>query len=103
MPKAYWIAHVGADDASSFSSDAYKAYIDGAAGVFKEHNAKFLARGGEFELAEGLDLGSRHVVIEFESLHMAKMCYHSAAYQEARKHRVAVSNATIILLEGVEN
>lgn len=100
MPKAYWIAHVSADDNNTFQSDAYKAYVSGAGPCFQEHNANFLARGGDFELAEGPDLGSRHVVIEFESLEAAKACYHSDAYQEARKHRTAVSNATIILLEG---
>ena len=102
MPKAYWIAHVKADSNDTFTSDNYKAYIEGAGPCFKEHNAKFLARGGPFELAEGDDVGSRHVVIEFESLEAAKACYHSHAYQEARKHRTAVSNGTIILLEGAE-
>ena len=102
MPKAYWIAHVTADDAETFQSDAYKAYVSGAGPAFQEHNARFLARGGDFVLAEGMDLGSRHVIIEFDSLETAKTCYNSAAYQEARNHRTAVSNATIILLEGAD-
>ncbi len=100
MPKGYWIAHVTADDASSFTSDAYKAYVAGAGPVFAEYNAKFLARGGDYFLAEGQDLGARHVVIEFASLEDAKSCYNSATYQEAKTNRTAVSNASIILLEG---
>ena len=103
MPKAYWIAHVGSDDPSSFTSDNYKAYVSGAAPCFEKYNARFLARGGDFVVAEGQDLGSRHVVIEFESLAQAKECYHSDAYQEARKHRTAVSQATILLVEGQGN
>ena len=102
MPKAYWIAHVGADDASNFQSDAYKAYVEGARPAFEAHNASFLARGGDFVLAEGADLGSRHVVIEFESLDAAKNCYHSDIYENAKPHRQAVSNATLILLEGID-
>lgn len=103
MAKGYWIAHVSADDETTFQSDSYKAYVSGAGPAFKEHNAKFLARGGDHVIAEGQNLGSRHVIIEFESLHMAKLCYNSESYQEARKHRTAVSNATIILLEGQDD
>ena len=102
MPKGYWIAHVAADDGSAFTSDAYKAYVSGAGPAFQSFNAKFLARGGDFVLAEGTDIGTRHVVIEFPSLEDAKACYNSDAYQQARDHRTAVSNATIILLEGSE-
>ncbi len=102
MPKGYWIAHVSAEDSSSFSSDAYKAYVEGAAPVFAEYSAKFLARGGDFIIAEGQDLGARHVVIEFASLEDAKACYNSTTYQEAKKNRTAVSNASIILLEGFD-
>ncbi len=103
MPKAYWIAHVGADDPASFTSDAYKSYVEGAGPVFKEYNARFLARGGSFTTAEGDDLGSRHVVIEFPSLEDAKACYQSETYSKAKAHRVAVSNAHIILIEGIED
>ncbi|MGI9352011.1 MAG: DUF1330 domain-containing protein [Rhizobiaceae bacterium] len=103
MPKAYWIAHVSSEDATNFQSDAYKAYVAGAGPAFQKYNAKFLARGGSFVTAEGGDLGTRHVVIEFNSLEDAKACYNSEIYEQAKKNRTAVSNAHIILLEGVEN
>ena len=102
MPKAYWIAHVALDTPDATQSDAYKNYIAGAGPAFEAHGAKFLARGGEFELAEGQNLGSRHVVIEFPSLQAAQACYHSDEYAEAKKHRQAVSNGTIFLVEGVD-
>lgn len=101
MPKGYWIAHVGADDPASFTSDAYQAYVEGAGPLFKQYNAKFLARGGAFVTAEGEEMGTRHVVIEFASLEDAKACYHSDAYAEAKAHRQPISNATIILIEGL--
>ena len=102
MPKGYWIAHVAGNDPDSLTSDGYKAYVEGAGPAFKEFGAKFLARGGPFQIAEGEDLGTRHVVIEFPSLEAAKACYNSAAYSEAKKHRQAVSRGTIVLVEGAE-
>lgn len=103
MPKGYWIAHVGSDDPANFTSDAYKAYVAGAARMFEKYNAKFLARGGDYHNGEGQDMGSRHVVIEFPSLADAKACYNSEEYQAARKHREPISNGTIILVEGFGN
>ena len=102
MPKGYWIAHVTAEDADSFISEAYQAYVAGARPMFEKYNGKFLARGGEFVQVEGNDLGSRHVVIEFASLEDAKSCYNSKTYQDAKKHRTAISNASIVLLEGFD-
>ena len=103
MSKAYWIAHVGTDDPENFTSEAYQAYVSGAGPMFQKHNARFLARGGDFVLAEGEDLGARHVVIEFPSLEAAKACYNSPEYQDARKNRTPISNATIMLVEGLED
>lgn len=102
MAKGYWIAHVSAEDPANFTSDAYQAYVSGARPSFEKYNGRFLARGGAFEQMEGNDLGSRHVVIEFASLDDAKACYNSDVYAEAKKHRMAVSNATIILMEGFD-
>ena len=101
MPKGYWIAHVRANDAGSFTSQEYEAYIAGARPAFEEFGASFLARGGNTVMAEGSDLGSRHVVIEFESLAAAQACYNSPTYQKALKNRQSVSQASIILTEGV--
>lgn len=103
MPKGYWIAHVSAEDPSNFASEAYQSYVSGARPAFEKFNATFLARGGDFVQMEGNDLGPRHVVIEFASLEDAKACYNSDIYAEAKKHRMAVSNATILLMEGLDN
>jgi len=102
MAKGYWIAHVNANDTSSFASDNYKAYVAEAGPMFQKYNGKFLARGGASANVEGQDLGARHVVIEFPSLDDAKACYNSDTYQAAKKHRTAVSSATIILVEGFD-
>lgn len=101
MPKGYWIAHVDANNEASFTSDSYKAYVEGAGPAFSKYDATFLARGGAFHLAEGQNMGARHVVVEFPSLEQAKNCYDSPEYSEAKKHRMAVANANIVLVEGI--
>ena len=45
MPKAYWIAHI---DVSN--PDGYKAYVAANAEPLRKYGAKFLVRGGQFEI-----------------------------------------------------
>ena len=71
MPKGYWIACIDVSD-----PELYKAYVSGAASAFKQHGARFLARGGRFESADG-QARSRNVVIEFPSCEAALDCYKS--------------------------
>ena len=97
MAKGYWIAHVDVRD-----PETYKLYVQGAKGAFERFGAKFLARGGPFDLMEGNDIGARHVVIEFDSVEQARACYNSAEYQAAREHRLPVATATMLIVEGNE-
>jgi uncharacterized protein (DUF1330 family) len=96
MAKAYWIARVDVKD-----PEAYKAYVEGAAPAFGEFGAKFLARGGRFHGAEGTSR-TRNVVIEFPSYEAAIGCYNSPVYQAARAHRLPVSEADLVIVEGYE-
>lgn len=95
MAKGYWIARVDVRDA-----EGYKAYVDAAKLAFDRFGARFLARGGEHEKAEGLGRG-RNVIIEFESLQVAHDCYHSPEYQRAAAIRQKVADGEIVLVEGV--
>ncbi len=95
MAKGYWIAHVDVRD-----PETYKLYVEGAKPAFERFGARFLARGGPFEMLEGDDIGARHVVIEFDSIEQARACYNSAEYQAAREHRVPVAKATMLIVEG---
>jgi uncharacterized protein (DUF1330 family) len=97
MPKGYWIARVDVND-----PEGYKAYIAGAAPAFREFGAKFLIRGGRFHCAEG-EARSRNVVIEFPSYQAALDCYNSPVYQAARAHRLPVSTAELVIVEGIES
>ena len=97
MPKGYWIGHIEVTD-----PERYKEYIAGATPAYKEYGAKFLIRGGEFELREGDDIGSRHVVIEFKDLATAKACYECETYQAARQHRLAAATGRLMIVEGFD-
>jgi uncharacterized protein (DUF1330 family) len=96
MAKAYWIARVDVKD-----PEAYKSYVSGAAPAFAQYGAKFLVRGGHYFAPEG-QARTRNVVIEFPSYQAAVDCYNSPVYQEARAHRLPVSTAEVVIVEGVE-
>ncbi|MCZ8543842.1 DUF1330 domain-containing protein [Mesorhizobium qingshengii] len=95
MPKGYWIARVDVRDA-----EGYKDYVAAAKLAFDRFDAKFLARGGAHEKAEGPGR-ARNVIIEFPSLAAAHDCYHSPEYQRAVAIRQKVADGEIVLVEGV--
>ena len=96
MTKAYWIAHVDVRD-----PEGYKGYVEAAKPAFQKYGAKFLARGGAWELLEGRGR-ARNVVIEFPSLAAAHECYHSPEYQAAAAIRQRFAEADMILVEGFD-
>lgn len=96
MAKGYWIASVDVDD-----DDAYKNYIAANAKPFAEFGARFLVRGGPYELPEGSSR-QRNVVIEFPSYEAAWACYNSEGYAAARAIRMDVSNGDLVIIGGYE-
>lgn len=98
MPKGYWIAHVEIAD-----PEPYPLYVEGAKAAFDRHGARFLARGGAATEMEGAMGRSRHVVVEFPSYQAALDCWNSEDYQAARQHRTPVSEATIVITEGLDD
>ena len=96
MPKGYWIAHVDVRD-----PERYKDYVATARPAFERYGAKFLARGGPYEVLEG-EGRARNVVIEFPSLAAARDCYNSPEYQAAKAIRQTVADASMIIVEGYD-
>ncbi len=97
MPKGYWIGRVDVHDL-----EEYKKYIAANAVAFEKYGARFLVRGGAFELREGT-ARSRNVVIEFPSYQAAKDCFDSPPeYQKARAFRLPVSEGDVVIIEGYE-
>jgi len=95
MAKGYWIARVDVRD-----PEGYKDYVAAAKLAFDRFGARFLARGGASEAAEGPGR-ARNVVIEFESLQAAHDCYHSPEYARAAAIRQRYADGEIVLVEGV--
>jgi uncharacterized protein (DUF1330 family) len=96
MAKGYWIVRVDIAD-----PEGYKKYIAANAAPFRKWGARFLARAGRHEVAEGT-ARSRNAVIEFPSYQAALDCWRSAEYQEAMKLRTPISTADLVIIEGYE-
>ena len=96
--KGYWIAHVEVTN-----PERYKDYVAANAVAFKKYNAKFLVRGGEaIDARTHAADRRRHVVLEFESLAVAKACHESPEYQVAAKIRDEASKVDLLIVEGWE-
>lgn len=94
MPKGYWIVRVSVRNAEN-----YPAYLAAAKPAFEAHGAKFLVRGGAFDVKEG-QARDRNVVVEFPDVETAEACYASPEYQAARRIRVANADADFLIIEG---
>ncbi|WP_293854532.1 DUF1330 domain-containing protein [uncultured Alsobacter sp.] len=95
-PKGYWIARVDVSD-----PQAYDKYREANAAPFAEFGARFLVRGGRYEVAEG-SARARNVVIEFKDYETAVACYHSSGYQAAKAKRVDASVGDLLIIEGYD-
>ena len=94
MAKAYWIVRV-----SVHRPAQYPDYLAVARPAFEKFGARFLVRGGSFELMEG-HARDRNVVVEFADLATATACYRSDEYQIAKNIREANADADFIIIEG---
>ncbi len=82
--KAYWITrcHV-------HNSHEYDEYIKLAGPAISSHGGTFLVKGGEQIELEGGPY-ERTVLVEFNSMNEAKLCYESSEYQEALKYSLSI-------------
>lgn len=94
MAKGYWIASVDVTD-----PEGYKEYIAANAAAFSKYGAKFLVRGGKYEVPEGY-FGSRNIVLEFDDYATAVACYHSPEYAAAKAKRMGRAEANLMIIEG---
>lgn len=96
MAKGYWIVRMDVRN-----PDVYAEYVKANAEPFARFGARFLARGGKHEVAEGT-ARARNVVIEFPSYQAALDCFKDAAYQKAKAIRHPVATGDIVIAEGYE-
>jgi len=94
MPKAYWIVRVSVREQAR-----YPDYLAAAKPAFEKFGARFVVRGGVFELMEG-SARDRNVVVEFKDRNTAMACYDSPEYQAARIIRQKYADADFIIIDG---
>lgn len=94
---AYLIAQVDVQDV-----DIYKRYAARTPEIVAKHGGRILARGGATETLEGHAGERRVIVIEFPTMKAARRFYDSPEYQEARRIRTPISEAQILVVQGVE-
>ncbi|MBM08093.1 MAG: hypothetical protein CMF69_00715 [Magnetovibrio sp.] len=95
MAKGYIIAHIKVRDKEGIGK-----FAEMAGPVISEYGGKILVRNPTPEVREGRESGMA-VVIEFESLEIARNFYESEKYTEAKAVRELASETDLILVEGV--
>ena len=94
--KAYWITRCHVHNTSE-----YDEYIKLAGPAIHKHGGTFLVRGGaQIELEGGPY--ERTVLVEFDSMKEAKICYESNEYQEALRYSSNSSNRHVVLVESIK-
>ena len=97
MPKGYWIGHVTVED-----SVVDEEYRKANAVAFQKFGARFLVRGGEQTVEEGI-VRPRTVVLEFDDIETARACYESPEYRAAFEIRAKVSAGDMVIVEGYDD
>jgi uncharacterized protein (DUF1330 family) len=94
MAKGYWMFHTTVTDA-----ETYRKYVERDGEAFNKYGARFLARGGEFQVVEGTSK-ERHVIVEFDSYEAALACFHSREYQSAPEFRQTAAVTDLVIIKG---
>jgi len=76
----------------------YEDYKKLAPPAIEVYGGRYLARGGSMEILEGDWQPNRVVILEFESIAMAKNWINSPEYSDARalRHQTATSHAIVV-------
>jgi uncharacterized protein (DUF1330 family) len=77
----------------------YEIYREKSRAANAAHDVKALALYGKHEVLEGPAIEGA-VILEFPSPEAARAYYHSAAYQDAVKHRFLGADYRVFIVEG---
>ena len=83
------------------NSEEYERYREKLRPANAGHPLKPLALYGNHEMLEGPAIEGA-VILEFPTMAAARTYYHSAAYQEAVKHRFLAADYRVFIVEGVQ-
>jgi len=96
MNKGYLVAHMRVHD-----KEGFEKFRQMAGPTIADYGGKVLVREPNPDLKEGNDLGLI-LVIEFESIEVARKFYDSEKYQAAKAVRELAVDTDLILAEGSE-
>ena len=96
MNKGYLVAHLRVND-----KDGFEKFRQMAGPTIAEYGGKVLIRDSNPDVREGKDSGIA-LVIEFESIEVARKFYESEKYQAAKAVRDLAADTDLILVEGSE-
>jgi uncharacterized protein (DUF1330 family) len=82
---------------------AYESYKKLAAAAIAQYGGRYLVRGGAIEMLEGKWTGApRLVIVEFDSVELAKQFYDSPEYRAAREARAGAADMNMLVVEGFQ-
>ena len=96
MNKGYLVAHLRVHD-----KEGFEKFRQMAGPTIAEYGGKVLVREPNPEIREGKDSGIA-LVIEFETIDIARKFYESEKYQAAKAVRELAADTDLILVEGLE-
>ena len=82
--------------------DRYDRYGAGFMEIFAKHRGSLLAVDEQPKVVEGDWQRTRLVLLSFPDEAAFDDWYHSTAYQELKAHRIAASDANLLLFRGLE-
>ena len=94
MKKGYLVAHLSVHD-----KEGFEKFRQMAGPTIVEYGGKVLVREPNPDVREGKNLGLA-LVIEFDTIDIARKFYESEKYQEAKAVRELASNTHLVLVEG---
>lgn len=93
---AYFIAHITVTDPG-----VYQKYLDECDAVLARYHGWYLAVDDTPMTVEGDLAFTRTVLIAFDTMEQASAWYHSEDYQNILRHRLAGSQSTAQIIEGI--
>ena len=94
---AYLIANVDVKDV-----DAYAPYRDRARPIVEKYGGRYIVRGGEVDVLEGVPQINRLVILEFPDRTAANAFYNSQEYQEIVPIRIGSTDSRLFIVEGFD-
>jgi uncharacterized protein (DUF1330 family) len=95
MP-AYIVADLDVIDSENF--EIYKQMVPA---TIEKFGGRYIVRGGNMELLEGVWMPKRFVILEFPSVEKAKAWYGSDEYSKPKAVRQSCAKANFVLVQGV--